>query len=433
MKIALINPPMPYLVVPDQQAPLGLLYLSAMIKRHRSDVGIEVLNLSGSFVEEAAGSIGEFDVYGYTATCTDYLNVVGMSRLVRARFPKALQIIGGPHATLSNDEEMTRVFDSIFVGEAEHEILRFIDDFEMKRTRRFYFGEPGLDLDFLPFPDREALGKNQGGKVMVSQEGQSTVIMGSRGCPFNCAFCASNALWTRNVRWRSVENLVEEIRHVINVHGVKTFRFSDDNMTSNKKRLLDFCDRVKDLGIRWRMSVRVDSLDDEVLKAVREAGCADVNLGVESFDPDVLVAMNKMVSPEDSIDAIQRVASHGINARLLMMISTPGETHWNTVKKNILCLEKLGDKFTIISLKTLVPFPGTDIWNDPKKYGVEIIDRNLRSFNYFMYEKGPDGKPVETPIHSNLRITGMTREQQLDNIVQMRKYVASLPQNNEGK
>jgi len=432
MRVALINPPMPYLVVPNQQMPLGLAYLSAMVKREMGDVEVSLLNLSDLSIGRSISGIAEFDVYGYTATCVDYLNVLKLARGVARRFPGALHVIGGPHATLSSGS-IDPVFDAVFVGEAEYELPRFLRDVRSGSPQKVYAGQRIQDLDELPFPDRESLGAVQGGKVLIEQEGQSTVVMGSRGCPYNCAFCASGALWSRKVRWRRVDCLVAEIKEAAERFGLRNFRFSDDNMTSNKPRFVELCSKLAPLGVKWRMSARVDSLDGEVLEALRGGGCVDVNLGVESFDADVLRAMNKNITPEQSVDAVRRLAGHGVNARLLMMISTPGETHRHTVDENVRYLERVRGLFAMVSLKTLVPLPGTPIWNGPEEYGVRIVNRSLDRFNFYMYERGEDGSPVETPVFSNITIDGMTREQQLENIIRMREYVASLPQNNTGE
>ena len=76
--------------------------------------------------------------------------------------------------------------------------------------------------------------------------------------------------------------------------------------------------------------------------------------------------------------------------------------------------------------------PGTPLWDNPEAYDIEVIDRSFKKFNFYMYERGPEGEPIETEVYSNIRIKGMTEEQQIENIKEMREYVAALPQNNKG-
>ena len=430
MRIALINPPHPYLIEPNAQAPLGLAYLSAMIKQHRPDVEVQILNYSHKSIQETIDTIGEFDVYGYTATVVDYFNIVDVVKGIKKRFPNSLNIIGGSHATLSHDQMPMDKFDSVFIGEAEYTILDFIDDVKSNDIKKQYFGATIQDLDKLPFPDREALGIHQGGQIFLEKNNTSTVIMGSRGCPYNCAFCASETLWTRKVRWRSIDLLIEEIKHTQDTLNIHNFRFSDDNMTSNKKRLIEFCKKAKPLNINWRLSARVDSMDDELMMHMHDAGCKEVSLGVESFDINVLRAMNKKITPELSVEAIKRAKKHNIKTRILFMISTPGETYKHTVQENIRYIEQIKNDFDLISLKILVPLPGTAVWDFPKEHGINIICDDFRKFNFYMYEN-KDGKVEETPIYSNITINSMLREQQLENIREMRKYIETLPQNNK--
>lgn len=325
------------------------------------------------------------------------------------------------------------MFNHIFTGESEYAILWVVDWLQRGRPVPSVIPPWTIpDLDRLPYPDRAALGRNHGGKVLLDQRGLSTVIMGSRGCPYNCAFCASEGMWGRKVRWRNVDDLINEIKSVVSEFGIRNFRFSDDNMTSNRPRLLEFCDKVKELDIHWRASVRVDSIDVTLLEAMKGSGCEDLSIGAESFDVEVLRAMNKHIVPDQTIEAVWRIADAGINARVLMMISTPGETYRNTVTKNIEYIEKIRGHMRSISMKTLVPLPGTTLWTAPELFNISVIDRSLEHFNFYMYERDKDGNPVETPIYSNIMIDGMTRRQQLDNIRAMREYISSLEQNNTG-
>ena len=430
MKIALINPPHPYLVQPNAQAPLGLAYLSAMIKKYKSDVKVDILNYSHKTVEEVVEEIEVYDVYGYTATVVDYYTCENLAKKIYNKYT-GCHIIGGSHATLSYNTINQNVFDSIFIGEAEYSLLQFIDDYKNNNIKEKYFGEKTNDLDSLPFPDRKALGEHQGGKIFIDDDSESTVIMGSRGCPYGCYFCASDQMWSRKVRWRNVDNLVEEIVDVKNKLGIRNFRFSDDNMTSKRSRLIEFCEKTKSLNINWRLSARVDSLDSALLDCMREAGCREISLGVESFDINVLNAMNKKITPEKSVEAIKLCKAHNIKTRILFMISTPGETYKHTISENIRYIEQIKNDFDLISLKILVPLPGTFIWDNEEKCKIKIINKDFRNFNFYMYEK-KDKKIVERPVYSNIKIDGMRRDEQLKNIKEMRKYIASLKQNNRG-
>jgi radical SAM superfamily enzyme YgiQ (UPF0313 family) len=416
------------------QVPLGLLYLSALLKREK-DVEVEVLDLSDVSIDEATLTLqrNDWDVCGFTSTTLDYCTVLDMVKSLKETLKDTAFIVGGPHASACFHDMLEDGWSAIFRGEADLSILRFVDDLTQDTISNIYNvlnNEIVQDLDWLPYPDRDAL-TWLGGKVLAKGNKDSINIIASRACPRSCTFCASKAIWGNKVRWRTPEAVVEEIKYCIKKYNVKIFRFSDDNMISNKKWTKRFCELVKPLDITWRMSVRVDEADYETLCLLREAGCVELGFGVESFDPKVLKILKKKITPEDSIRAVENAYRAGIGVRILMMINTPGEVYKYTVDHNIRSLEKLRSKFVYISVKPLVPFPGSDIWDNPEKFGVTIKTRDFSKYNMWMYRLGENGNKLHTE-ESILRIQSMTEEQQKENFNRMLGYTEMLPETQRG-
>lgn len=434
MKIALINPPQPYMVEKHTQVPLGLLYLSALLKREK-DVEASVLDLSDVSEDEGLLRIqsNDWDVCGFTATTLDYCTVVNMLKTLKKALKDTAFIVGGSHASACFHDMLEDGWTSVFRGEADLSILRFVDDLTRDTVVDIYNvlnNEIIQDLDWLPYPDRGAL-PWLGGKVLAKGNKESINIIASRACPRSCTFCASKAIWGNKVRWRKPEAVVDEIKHCIKKYNVKVFRFSDDNMISNKKWTKRFCELVKQLDIIWRMSVRVDEADYDTLCLLRQAGCVELGFGVESFDSNVLKMLNKKITPEQSLKAVENAHKAGIGVRLLMMISTPGETYKYTVDENIKCIEKLRNKFVYISVKPLVPFPGSDIWGDPVKFGVTIKTCDFSKYNMWMYSIGKNGEKKHTE-ESILCINSMTEDEQRENFNRMLEYTETLPEVQRG-
>jgi radical SAM superfamily enzyme YgiQ (UPF0313 family) len=431
MKIKFINPPQPYLITPKTQVPLGLLYLSSVIKRDRPNVDVELLDFSADSIDDAALKIGEADVYGFTATSLDYQTQTELMRKIRERFPRATYIVGGPHASVMFEDVLCDGYDSVFIGETEDTILQFIDDWETMQVRSVYRPEKKVDLDTLPRPDRDAF-PWIGGNVLTKGAKNSVNLMASRGCPYNCTFCASETIWNRNLRWRKVEDVVAEIKECIDEYGIKVYRFSDDNMASNRRWTEKFCELVKPLDITWRLSVRVDRIDPPLLKMMSEAGCRELGLGCESFDSDVLKTLNKKIRPEQSVRAIRWCHEAGIGARILMMISTPGETYKKTVQNNYEALDSVRGKFVYLSFKIFMPLPGTAIWNFPEKFGIKIVNKDFSKYNFYVYQRDEKGDKVFstwTPIEFD----NMTPDQQMENIRSMFKLAETFPENATGE
>jgi len=430
----LINPPQPYMIEKHTQVPLGLLYLSAVLKRDGRVREVKVIDLSADSMEEATLKIQNnhsWDVCGFTSTTLDYFMTLKIMKALKLSLENTLFITGGSHSSACPSEVGKDGWDAVFEGESDLSILKFIGDFTAgKKNTKIYKSERVEDLDLLPYPDRDALSW-LGGKVLASGNERSINIIASRACPRKCIFCAGGAIWGRRVRWRSPEAVADEIRYCVKKYNVKIFRFSDDNMIGNKKWTRIFCDLIKPLGIIWRMSVRVDDADYETLCLLREAGCVELGLGIESFDPNVLKVLNKQTTLDQSLAAVENSFKADIGARLLMMINTPGETYKYTVDQNIKCLESLKGKFVYLSIKPLVPFPGTDIWNNPEQFGVSIKTRDFSQYNMWMYHLGKNGRKKHTE-ESILRIHSMSEKQQKENFNRMLQYTETLPETQRG-
>jgi radical SAM superfamily enzyme YgiQ (UPF0313 family) len=404
------------------QTSMSLLYLSAIVKRERPDVDIEVLHLEGKTIEESVELIRDklpVDVIGYTSTTLDYPTVLDIKlRLaIRSDF-RNLDIIGGPHASACN---LNDGWDVVFKGEGELLILDFIDDWKHHKniTYKIYDGRYIQHLDWLPYPDRD-----MNPYLRDRDPRRKTInIVASRGCAQHCSFCASHLTWTRSVRWRNTNAVAEEIRYCIDKYGIKSFKFSDENIASNKEWVNNFSNIVKPLGIEWHTIARVDSVDKETLLNMAASGCKSIAYGIESFDKNVLKILNKQATPEQAIETINNTYDAGISPNLLMMINTPGETWPYTADINIEYLEKVKGKYNHVGLKPLIPLPGTNIERYPEKFGVKIINRDYSNFNIWTYYKDEHGE--KKLVESSLSIDGITTEQQRDNHVRLLNYIES--------
>ena len=400
------------------QTSMSLLYLSAIIKRDRPEVDIEVIYLEGKSKEESVKLIKDklsADVIGFTSTTLDYPMVMYLKNelKVNSKF-----IIGGAHASACNDV-INDGWDTIFKGEGELAILKFIDDFKINKINKIIKCNYIHDLDSLPYPDRDS---NPYLKNRDSRK-KTINITASRGCSQFCNFCASHIVWTRNVRWRNVEKVVEEIKYCINKYGIKSFKFSDENIACNKEWVNIFCSLVKHLNIEWFTIARVDSVDRETLNNMGASGCKLIAYGVESFDTKVLKILNKRATPKQAIDTINNTYEAGIIPHLLMMINTPGETYKDTVDCNIKYLEYVKGKYNHVGLKPLIPLPGTNIAKFPKKFGITIINNDYSNFNLWTYYKDENGE--KKLVDSCIRIDGMTELQQRNNHIRMLDYIES--------
>lgn len=396
MKVCLIYLPHPHLVEPDAQAPLGLLYIASSLE-NISEHEVIMRNYSAYTNEKALEDLPEAEVYGITVTALELLQANDFAKEIKKQYPKSKIILGGS-GTFSDEYVDFGIVDSILKGEGEITIHAVLDDILSGNLKQIYFGETVKDLDSLPFPSRHLMQDKQGGHIFANRttfdktfrmeyKGKgSTTIITSRGCPFACYFCSAPSI-NGKVRFRSPQNVYDEIKYVIDTYKIKQFRFSDEMFTAKKSHVEEVCKLIKPLGIVWRISTRVKPLSLDILKTMRKAGCVEVSFGIESFDNDVLEFLNKKTTAEDNARGLRLAKEAGMITRALFMIRTPGQTK-DTVKKNIEWLKKV--PYDTIAVTSFVPLPGSEIWRNPDKFNIEILNKNLQDYNFYFY--GSEGK-----------------------------------------
>jgi anaerobic magnesium-protoporphyrin IX monomethyl ester cyclase len=426
MRVALINPPQPYLIEPGRTRPLGLMYLHSAVRNACPDVWVDICDLADETVEAAIERLvsGQYDVFAWSATSRDYPLVEKLAQQVAAK-THGFHVLGGPHATAVDKHHY--IFRVIFKGEGEQTFPAFLKGLRKGEYKTVYGGARIEELDNLHFPYR---GGPPQGRIMAAGGDTSATIMGSRGCAHNCAFCAAKCLWPGRVRFRSPKSIAREVELLRDKGGIQDFVFWDENLTSSTQHLRETCAALKPLRIRWRAQARVDTVDRTKLKMMREAGCREVDFGVESFDNHVLECLCKRTTAELNKRAIELAYEADIPSRLYMMISTPGETYQETVEWNKQYLTELQGKYSVVCSNVFMPLPGTAVYESPEKFGVRFISRDFSRYFFYQYRR-EDGK-ITNESWSPIEIVGMSREEQMANIDEMQKFMGTLGAVNKG-
>jgi len=425
LDIALVYLPHPFLKRPTSQVPMGLLALAAVLEEAGWE--LDVRNCSAMSEQDAINDLPEAELYGITATSMEIPLANRFAAGLKMRFPEAKVILGGP-GTCTPDYVDRKAVDSVFSGEGDITILNVMKDMKAGALKPDYVGETAHCLEALPVPARGYLKDHLGGDVFAFNKryagDKSTTILTSRGCPFKCAFCAAPSMTYGGVRYRSPHSVRREMEDVIQEYGIRQFRVSDDMFTASKNHVMGVCEAIKGLGVAWRVSARTRPLDEDMLLAMRDAGCKELSFGVESFDDDVLRTLNKGATADDARRALELCHRHGVTGRILLMIRTPGQTA-ETVDKNIAALESLPQ--SIIACTSFVPVPGSAVWNDPDAYGVEILDTDLENYNFYFF--GPDGENEIKPI---IKIKDRPLEEFMEESERFRRWLAERGDLNRG-
>jgi anaerobic magnesium-protoporphyrin IX monomethyl ester cyclase len=280
---------------------------------------------------------------------------------------------GGPHCTALADQVLTdQNVDYVIRAEGEITFLELLNAINQGHSVQEVTGLSyrnnsdtvhnknrllAADLDEIPFPDRAALLH----RSLYDSDAFGDIIT-SRGCPFSCAYCASHLTWTRKVRYRSIANILLEVKSVIRSFGTRQFTFWDDSFTLNKKRIIEFCSALKDekLGINWGCNTRFDLLDEDTIKAMKQAGCNNVELGVESGSPRILDLIRKNVPVQRMRDVAAILRKHNLYWSGFFMIGLPSET-CDDMKMTIDLMKELKPNYATLSVFT--PYPGTELWD----------------------------------------------------------------------
>jgi len=423
MKIVLIALPHPYLRQPMSQISLGLLYIASTLESFDHDV--EVKNYSAFTTEDAIADLPDADIYGITITSMEMLQANRFAFLIKRKYCNRSIILGGS-GTISDEFVDWEYVDAICKGEGELAILRMTRDVENGNLKKIYAFESIKDIDNLPFPARHLI-SHQGGNIFAYNKNYigdgSVTILTSRGCPFDCAFCSAPHL-NQMMRYRDPDLIAKEIKHVIDEYGIRQFRISDDMFTANEKHVRTVCEKIKDLDIAWRISVRAKPLSIDLLQTMKDAGCREISIGIESFDDNVLRILNKKITAEDNVLALKMCADVGLKTRLLFMIRTPGQTK-KTVPTNIAYLNYV--PYDIIACTTFVPLPGSDIWNNPSKYNIEILNRNMDDYNFYFFNKFGENK-----LKDIIRIKDRSLEDLNQETIYFKNYLKSTGKLNMG-
>jgi len=241
----------------------------------------------------------------------------------------------------------------------------FKDRHELVRTPpRGYIA----DLDTIAFPSWHLLPVNKYNDILAGTNKFATMIT-SRGCPFSCIFCSAECRMGRRFRFRSPENVLEEIELLTSNFGIEEVCFYDDTFTASRERVERLCDEMvrRRTNIRWECRTRVDLVDDELLGQMASAGCYRIRYGIESGDDGILENLNKRITVAQIEDAVAKTRRHNIEAFGYFMLGCPGETP-ETVAKTLDLSRRLGLDYANFNVMSIRP-PGSELFRWAIEHG----------------------------------------------------------------
>jgi anaerobic magnesium-protoporphyrin IX monomethyl ester cyclase len=379
MRILLVNPPVgfSYYNIGLRRPPLSLAYLaSVLIDKH----DVSIVDFSTGKDKWKRYRYNDFDVVGISADTVRFPISLRIAR--RAREQGATIVMGGPHVSFRDTEALSSgLVDYVVRNEGEYSFRSLIDylcdDATLDSVRGVsYLDSSGTvvrapdapfitDLDSLPFPSRELLhlmhyNERMNGRPM-------TTLITSRGCPFNCNFCASSEFFGIRWRTRSVDNIMAEIELLYKEYGYRALCFVEDNFTMDTERAIELSERIraKNWDLIWEAWSRVDTIvkHPEMISTMARSGFKWTFVGFESGSQEVLDGYGKKTNTDDAFRAMEILDRNGVQATGAFILGAVNDTE-RTINETIRFAKALNPRKVQFSI--LTPYPGTRLYERVK-------------------------------------------------------------------
>jgi radical SAM superfamily enzyme YgiQ (UPF0313 family) len=377
----------------------GIGYIAAMLRKYDHSVKIADMRLYPEY-NYLYGMIKSFkpDIIGITTASRGYKIAYSLITRIKKDFFIPI-VIGGAHASTIHEKILEECeADYSIIGEGEYTMLELVEKNDLETIKGLCWKKENKiikndfrpfnkELDELAFPAYELFELDKFIEKRIP-------IVSSRGCPFQCTYCSVKLVMGMPFRYRTPENVVQEIEYWVK-KGFNQFEFTDDNFTCIKSRAEKICDMIieKNLNITFLLGngIRADKVDESVLRKLKQAGCVYIAYGVESINPYVLKVIKKHETPEVIEKAIVMTQRLKIPIQATFIIGLPGST-FKTFLEDLNFTRRLG--ISNVRFYNLVPYPGTEAYEWVEENGQFLFDPEtyLNDVDYW------DENPVfETP------------------------------------
>jgi anaerobic magnesium-protoporphyrin IX monomethyl ester cyclase len=380
MKILLVNPaPTGTLKATGVLfPPLGLLYIAAHAEKEGHQVAVRDLAVRR---KKEDIDFKKYDVVGISTDTTRHRQALQLAR--RAKASGCTVVMGGPHPGYVDEEILsTRRVDFIVRGEGEVTFSALVAALEKKNGQ--FDSIPGIsfrsngglvrtvprpfieNIDSLPLPARHLINMDDYRRTKFGGR-DITPLITSRGCPYQCAFCASSHFFGKKVRTRSVASVLNELEEIYHRYHFNAVAFVDDTFNLFPKRVIEICHGIieKKLDLWWWCLSRIDLLlrNEAMIKEMVRAGAKSVFIGVESSSPRTLKELRKGIEVEETVQTVEMLKRNGLEIHASYILGGLHDTV-EMIHETIRFAKRLDTNVAQFSI--LTPYPGTAVYEEVK-------------------------------------------------------------------
>jgi len=408
INILLVKPFQP-IINAAHSPPLGLLYLASSLREQfGSEIIVRVIDakLRELNTEELLGDIIWADLVGLSALNYEMNASFEVARATKSIDPQKIVAMGGPctHRRASELLNLCLEIDWVFDGESERTFPEAIR--RWRHGIRFEQGIPGLyyrdaqgttispggedfiaHLDDIPLPawdlvDFDAYAARPNMNTWMRGTRYATLFT-SRGCPYKCSYC--HDIFTKKFRWRSADNVLAEIKYLVDTYSIDEFQIVDDIFNLHKPRLKEIFAKIKisypnrKFHFCFPNGLRADILDTSVIETMQQAGAYQLTVAVETVTDRLQALIEKNLSVEKVDRVIKECHQRGLLMKGYFMLGFPTETRaelWRTIRF------ALRSKLTFASFFVVVPQPETPLYNLAQQENAQALEE-IREADYY--------------------------------------------------
>ncbi|MFC1945255.1 B12-binding domain-containing radical SAM protein [Chloroflexota bacterium] len=368
-----------------------------LMKKGYSNYLNNLTNQSGAVWRELRAAIVDCkpDVLGISCKSQNYASVKIVAKMAKEINRKIVVVVGGPHPSMvgeallecsdidicvrgEGEETIVELLTAVDEGRALDDVSGIVfrkNDTILSTPQRKYIE----NLDSLPFPHEVApdvLKDYQKYPITAFHR-----IFAIRGCPFNCAFCGSKYIWSRRPRYRSVTNVIAQIKSLQKI-GLTHVHFDDDTFGVSKQYIQDLCQNLilHCSGLTWGCEIHVNLVDRDTINMVKAAGCNYLQLGIESGNNKVLEQVRKGITIEKALSACETIENvGGIHLNTFFMVGFPQETE-ESLKDTFNAMKKV--RCNSITFGIFTPYPGTELFEFCSQKGLIDSSFDISLYNH---------------------------------------------------